>query len=199
MALPTGHHYGESHGDAGANMGGHHHSHEVPDPDTIEFDKAGIGDPVLRGDCSLVRPSELGVEIAGFAAVKAPIASETSGFGTGAWDFGGGVTLARTFPHSVTSLELGYWWLGSLETIELLDPVTARLSYSRSIGSGDSAVGGYLRGSTAAVSDTEAPVEAAAFLSHRLRSGAVIDLDLAIGLTATAPDVALQLGWRWAL
>jgi hypothetical protein len=195
MALPTGHHYGEGHGDHGGGMGGNHHTHHVPDPDTIAFDEAGIGDPVLRGDLMLAHSIGLGMELDGFAAIKASVASEASGFGTGAWDYGAGLTLSRAGRQSAVALELGYVRLGDPETIELLDPVTARLTYSHRIGGGENAIGGYLRGSTATVADTEAPVEAAVFVTHRLGGGAQVDLTLSAGLTATAPDAALRLGW----
>jgi hypothetical protein len=163
----------------------------VPDPDTVEFDETGVGDPLLRFD---VRLTDAGRASWGlFAGAKAPIADEESGFGTGEWDFGGGVTYGASAGRGRIFGELGYWVYGDIELYELDDPVVATLGYTSPFGDRWSWLVA-LYGASTAFDEVDGPVEASASLRRAFDRGA-LSLTLGAGLTETAPDLRLTLGW----
>lgn len=196
VPIPVGRHHGseEPPGTMGGGMSGSHHGGvPVPDPDTLDFDETGVGDPLLRADVRLTgdgAPTRFGL----WAAVKPPIADETSGFGTGELDAGGGVTFGRRAGRGLWLGELGAWVLGDPPDFELEDPFSWALSYGHPVGDRGSLLVG-VAGWTETVDGADGPAWASLSGGRRLRGGGLVTLTGTAGLSETAADWSLALGW----
>lgn len=202
--VPTGRRFGDGSGmdgDGNGDGGGNGSRSDrgrgpviVPDPDTLDFSETGVGDPLLRVDLEIARGggSTAGV----FASVKPPLADEDSGFGTGEWDAGGGVTFSRRAGAGLLLVELAYWSFGDLPDLELEDPFAASLAYGRPVGGGAVSWLAAVSGFTETLDGADGPVELSlTFSRQRPEGGRRLSLTVAAGLTETAADGRVALGW----
>jgi hypothetical protein len=168
----------------------------VPDPDTVEFDETGVGDPLMRVDLRLGGSDRTRFGL--FGGVKAPIVDVDDGFGTGEWDFGGGVTFGAAAGRGRIFGELGYWVYGDLDLYELDDPMVATVGYGASFDERWSWLAS-LYAATASFDEVDGPAEASVAFQRAFDGGRFLSLTLGVGLTETAPDVRLTLGWSSSL
>ncbi len=96
-----------------------------------DFNDLGIGDPYLKVGALLYRGVFYRNSFGVFGTIKAPVADETQGFGTGEWDFGLGVGWSRRTAKNLLFLELAYWSLGEPP---LTSPSITRLQVSSPMG-----------------------------------------------------------------
>lgn len=171
----------------------------VPDPETLDFDETGVGDPLVRVDYAVSEGRESGLGFGVYGAVKPPLADEDSGFGTGELDYGGGVTFSKRADSILFLADLGYWVFGDLPDLELKDPFTYSLGAGSLLADGRYSVLGSISGYSEIVDGVDGPVEAALTLGRRLRSDRSFDIRLSAGLTDTAADFGVSLGWRVGL
>ena len=136
------------------------------------------------------------LQVAGFA--KAPVASIESGVGTEAWDFGGGVSLAAGNARFLLFADATWWSYGDMPDLELEDG----LSYG--VGVGVSASEKLMMiasfsgmGRIVPTADPYASLAAAA--SYEVMEGKRISAGAGVGMTESASDLTLFLGWSAAL
>jgi len=130
-------------------------------------------------------------------AAKVPL-TDTTAFGTGAWDFGASVSFTRHFGATgLLDLDLSYWQLGDLPDLDFRNPVLGTLSAGRAIGV-EWAGTVFVTGGTAALRGYDPPVSVG-FTVARLGTPALWGLTGALGLTPTVPQVAVSLSWRVGL
>jgi hypothetical protein len=127
------------------------------------------------------------------AAGKAPLAASES-FGTGEWDYGGGASLANHLGGNFVFVEAIYWFLGDPAGVELRDALAYAISIGRPFGRFGTLAS--LTGYTRLVDGVEPPVQVGAMLSYRLRSGRSLSAGVTFGITDSASDVAVSLGWN---
>lgn len=125
---------------------------------------------------------------------KVPV-TDTTAFGTGAWDVGGTLSFTRHFGTAAfVGLDVAYWHLGDLLELDFRDPVLGTLSAGRALGAGWAGTL-FVWGGTAALRGYEPPVSIG-FTAARLATPAMWGVTGAIGLTETVPEVAVSLTWR---
>lgn len=168
---------------------------EVPNPDTLDFSEAGVGDPVFRADFIVNQWAATGSSFGLYGAVKPAIADEDNGFGTGEWDYGAGITLSKKVGSALLLADVGYWIFGDLPDFDLEDPLAYSLALGRSLKGGRVSVLGAVSGLTETVDGIDGPLQISFTGSRILRRDRRISLTLAAGLTDTAPDVSLAAGW----
>lgn len=155
----------------------------------------GLGDPVARGEVELL-PNHWGIRsLRLVVAAKAPVASVSQAFGTGEWDYGGGIALASVVRGTFVFADATYWRLGDSPSLELRDAVWYGAAVGRPL-SGRVALVASFTGSTRVLDGVAAPVQTGAGVSYRWPSGRTVSLSAAVGVTASAPDVALGVGWQ---
>ncbi len=172
---------------------------DVPSPDTLDFDKSGVGDPLFRADFAVSESRAEGPGFGVYAVAKPPLADEDSGFGTGEWDYGAGITISRQAGSILFLADLGYWVYGDLPDLELKDPLTFSLGLSHSLSGGRLLVGASVWGSTETVDGVDGPLQIGITASRLVGSGRSYSLTLSAGLTESAPDHSLSVGWRVGL
>ncbi len=168
----------------------------VPNPQTLDFNETGLGDPVFRADFAVFERSSSGVRFGVYGAAKLPLADEDSGFGTGEWDFGAGITVSKKVGSTLFLADLGYWSFSDLVDFEIKDPFTYSFGLGRSLEGGRYSVLGSISGYTETVDGIDGPVEAGLTVSRLNSSGRSLNLMLSAGLTESAPDYSLSIGWR---
>lgn len=204
VPVPSGRRLGVEGDDGGAGTGGSGQGSGmgpggtviVPDPDTLTFNQSGVGDPVLRADLTVSEGGATGPRVGVYATAKPPLADGDSGFGTGEWDYGAGVTLSKKAGAALVLADFGYWTLGDLPDLELQDPFAYSLGLGRSTADGRYSLLGSISGMTEIVAGVEGPVQVGITVSRLLESKRSLISTLAAGLTESSPDYSVSVGWR---
>lgn len=165
-------------------------------PDTAQFDKAGVGDPAAFASLRLVNDGVGVPAIHVTGAVKFPVASVRSGFGTGEWDYGAGAGLSKQLGAMFVAADVMYWWLGDMPDLAFRNPVTFAGTVSRLVAHDRYAVYANAWGSTKSLADIEAPAQVGAGVC-RMQSGlCVLGFGLSFGLTSSSPDLSATINWQ---
>jgi hypothetical protein len=166
-----------------------HGAVEVPASAAGEYQTA-LGDPLLS---LWWRTRGRGTNVGLGATVKLPVA-DTASFGTGAWDVGAGAALSHAVGGGfLLGLDVAYWRMGDLETLELRDPVYGSVSLGY-LGSGG--WGGMLvaSGGTTMVEGFDGPLSIGGGV-HRISGDRSWSVLSTLGLSETSPDFSLGLLW----
>lgn len=157
---------------------------------------AGVGDPLVRADVELLTDDGSRPSLRLNASTKFPLADVDDGFGTGAWDHGVGVSLAKRLDRSSVFVDVGYWNFGDLPDLVLKEAVVYSLAYGRVLGAGRWSLLTSLSGWTAILDGVVPPVQVGVGLSRLITPSRSLSLSAGVGLTETAPDISISLGWR---
>lgn len=167
--------------------------------DTTSYDEVGVGDPTFRVEADLTASGHGPWSVALGGEVKPPLADPDRGFGTGAWDGGIALSVARRLGTTFLFADVGYLVLGDMEEIELRDPLTYAAGVGYSLPSGRIGLLASLSGSTRILADTDPPLQAGAGVNVRLSPRRSLDTNVSFGLTESSPDVAVAVGWTVGL
>ncbi len=156
------------------------------------------GDPLVSGALELVRSQTWLRSLALNVAAKAPLNDVSSGVGTGRWDFGAGGTVVAGLGPLLAIVDLSYWWYGDLAELALRDGVnwgaSLGMPLSRSVTVTAMAMGGNR------IIETAQPSRAvSAGLIYRVSSRSSLSVSAGTGLSETAADLTLSVGWLLAL
>ncbi len=168
-------------------------------PDTATFDQVGVGDPTLRLAVDLVPPGRRDFSVTVAGQVKAPLADPTRGFGTGEWDGGGSLSVARRLGSTLLFGELGYWILGDLPDLELRNPVSFSVGVGQRIAGGKLSVLASLSGTSRILAETDPPLDVGGGIGYRLGEGRSLGVSVSVGLSESSPDLAVSAGWQIGL
>lgn len=176
----------------GEGMGDGRRTIEIEEPGSLELDVAdpliGLGVDLPLGGAAL-RSVRLGV------SATPPVRSVESGIGTGEWDYGVGAGASISVGALVVLLD-GTWWMpGDMPDLELNDV----LEFGGMIGGwfGNGSLGWSLAvsGSTSMIDDVAGPVSTGGDLLFGSGRGSSLRAGLRFGLTESAADIAVALGW----
>jgi len=176
----------------GGMMSGGRHRLVMPASAMTRY-RVAPGDPVVQLGWSALQDA---TALTTSVAAKIPL-TDTTAFGTGAWDVGATLSFTRHFGTRFVGLDVAYWHLGDLPELDFRDPVLASVSAGRTVGA-RWAASLFASGGTATLRGYDAPFVIGATVA-RLGTPALWGVTAAIGLTQTVPDVAVSLTWRVAL
>jgi hypothetical protein len=161
------------------------------DPADITGLRAAAGDPSLQASLRLL--DAFGTNLRASFSVKVPVSS-TDQFGTGEWDVGGAVSLGqRIGDATIATVDVSYWYLGDLPTLELRDPLGVSVRIARVMRVWAVGVSGSV--SQSVVAGYDPPVTVGGELSRNVGAGSW-GVQLGIGLSDTTPDVSAGVLWR---
>ncbi len=127
-------------------------------------------------------------------AAKVPL-TDTTAFGTGAWDVGGTLAFTRHIGTAgFVGLDVAYWHLGDMPALDFRDVVLGTATAGRAV-SAKWAGSIFVSGGTAALRGYDAPASVG-FTLARLGKPALWGVTGAVGLTQTVPQVAVTLTGR---
>lgn len=157
-----------------------------------------VGDPLVTGGVQLFRGRGTLRSVDLTAAAKAPVNGLESGVGTGEWDWSVGGTTALAIGPVVAVLDGAYWWYGDLPELALND------GFSWGVGLGLPVSRGlWLSGSTTGTNSIIGSAQPARTVSGTLlyatSPAGGVSVTLGAGLTETAADYSISIGWRHTL
>lgn len=167
---------------------------EVPTSATTGY-RWSAGDPFVSLSLFGLRGRWGGVTLGG--SVKVPV-TDTTSFGTGAWDVGGAVSGSAILSSRIMlGVDVGYWYMGDPPDLDLTNPVMFGGTLSILAGRGwGTSIG--LSGATPTIAGFAPSVSVTAGLLRLQKTGS-LGLLGTVGLTETAPDVSVALSWRVGL
>ena len=131
--------------------------------------------------------------------MKAPLADEETGFSTGEWDVGGGIAWLHQVARTRIRVEATYWRLGQPPDVTLKDPFTYQLQVGRFLADGGILIEASVFGRTETIAGDGGTHLLGLSTEHAVRPRTFFFASLSLGLSDTAPDVALVLGMRFGL
>lgn len=158
-----------------------------------------MGDPMGRLGVEVLSDRGALRSLRATGGVKLPATDLESGVGTGEWDFtlGGSALFARG--STFVMVDASYWWLGDLPDLELRDGVSYGLAVAVPVWDGRGTLMGSASGASRWVDTVDPPLTAGVALGVRLDSGWSLSGGVAAGLTESAPDLSLSMGWSRTL
>lgn len=168
----------------------------------LVFDEAYtavLGDPYVSANARILTGTGGFRSLSVSGSAKVPVSDPDSGVGSGAWDFGLGASAIVGVGRTLLLTDLTYRWLGDLADLELLDGVAWTVGASRPIGSGSASILVALSGMSSAIDGVEAPLSLLASLGRTLGARGFATAGFGLGLSESAADVSLSLGWSLRL
>lgn len=164
----------------------------IPAPvDAVTGYQLMLGDPLAQATVSLIPAGR--VTLSATATVKVPLASTTT-IGTGKWDVGGLASALWLAGNRWTlGLDVSYWYLGDLDSLDLENPLIGTLSVGRLLGYEWAASLG-VSASTGSLTGFDPPLSVLASLT-RLSNPNAWGVNAGVGLTETAPAFSLGAVW----
>lgn len=155
-----------------------------------------VGDPFFSAGVELYHGTGTlrSMSVQGFA--KAPMASVASGVSTGQWDYGGGASLSLGAGRTFFFGDASYWVLGDMPTLQLLDNVVYGAGIGQTSEDGKWSVLGSVSGSSAVIRNVTPPASLGVSVGYLQSESQSVTLGAHFGLTESAPQFGLSLGWR---
>jgi len=179
-------------------------AHDDPAPVVLPVEDeagwtSGVGDPMARVDVTVVRATTRRPAVSLAGGFKVPVASVESGLGTGEWDYGAGLSVAQPVAGTLVMADVFYWKLGNMPDLELEDAWAYSVGVGKVIGGGRVSVMGSLLGSTVILEGSTPARSVSLGVAYLAAPGRSLTAGASVGLSETAPDYSIWLGWRLAL
>lgn len=165
--------------------------------ETAEY-SVGVGDPLFRGSVTPYQGLGFLRSVEVQAMVKAPVADSSTGVGTGAWDVGGGASAGLGIGRSYLFVDAAVWSPGDMPDLDLREYVTLSVGVGRPLTDRWSVLAS-ASFATPMIDGLAPPASLGGGVSRRIGDGASMNAGAGIGLTESAPDVSVYVGWSAGL
>lgn len=156
--------------------------------------RSGLGDVVLRGGYDVLRDDPHPLDLTVVAKVKAPTASRAKGLGTGEFDAGAGVELAKLVAPGWTVLADAYFTaIGDPPGSDLDNQLAVDVGVSRALKE-NLTLTVLLEASNALVPGEPGPRDVRAIVEHRFDERAAVFGGGSVGLSNGSSDYGISLG-----
>ncbi len=159
----------------------------------------GLGDVFVRANYALVWQRNGWPNVTLRALTKIPMASASRGLGTGEWDAGVFLSLARFANNFYLSTEVGYLWLGDPPGATYQDPVSYAVGVGRTFANGRLGLLLLYSGTSKIFAAYQEPRQIGIGLNWRLSNRLGLFTNFARGLSETVPDFGFAFGMSTAL
>jgi len=159
-----------------------------------------LGDPVLSAATELAFGASGTTRIGAQLLAKLPVATPSSGVGTGEFDYGAGLSFSAVGLRTFFFADLSHWVLGDMPDLPLRDITSGALGVGVTFGEmGRVSTLATVSGATAIVGTMDAPLSAGLSLGIAAGERRYFTVGAAAGLSESAPDWSLSVGWRRSL
>ncbi len=166
------------------------------DADTVSYTRASFGDPNISGTFRIFTSQDRRTSLQASASVKFPLADPSNGFGTGAWDFGSGLSFAqRLGSHYIWLVNAMYWQLGDMDDLEFKNPVSFSSGLGRVFAGSKWMVSANIYGYTKILDEADPPLSTGLSSSVGITDKVQLSANLVIGLSESVSDLSMGLGW----
>lgn len=159
----------------------------------------GLGDVFVRANYALTWQRNRWPNITLRALTKIPTASVSRGLGTGEWDAGVFLSLARFANNFYLSTEVGYLWLGDPPGATYQNPVSYAVGVGRTFANGRLGLLLLYSGTSKIFAAYEAPQQIGIGLNWRFSNRLGLFTNFARGLSETVPDFGFSFGMSTTL
>jgi hypothetical protein len=159
----------------------------------------GLGDVFVRANYALAWQRNGWPNVTFRVLTKIPTASASRGLGTGEWDAGVFLSLARFANNFYLSTEVGYLWLGDSPGAIYQNPVSYAVGVGRTFVNSRLGLLLLYSGTSKIFADYEAPRQIGIGLNWRPSNRLGFFTNLAGGLSETVPDFSFSFGLSTAL
>lgn len=158
--------------------------------------EAHLGDPILQAGLDLATSSDDTRRLGAQLMAKLPLADVNSGVGTGAADFGAGVSLSITTGRTFVFVDATYWTIGDLPDLALRDIVNGTFALGRILGdAGKWTILGSFSGATPILGNVEAPLSTGLSVAYVRFPRRALNVGVSFGLSESSPDWTASVGW----
>lgn len=199
--IPTG---GTGHGQVGQHGSGTGNQyqdlarrgrHRVDLPDTVSYRQASFSDPSIFGSLQIFNSSAQTTNLNLNASAKLPFTKPASGFGTGAWDFGAGISLFHRIQTMFLFLDTMYWRMGDMNDLDLINPLTGSAGAGKAFKGGEWMVNASISGSTKIIGSVDPPLNLNTGLGYLKSQKTSLNTTFSFGLSESSPDFTASVGW----
>jgi len=171
------------------------HGERVVLYDSTDYQEIGLGDLFIQANWRLMEEVKALPSISLTAGFKVPLADVEDGFGTGEFDNGAGVSISKALSICLAIIDLSYWRLGDLTGLELKDAFVYSLAIGRPIVNRKLNLLVSFSGCSEVIDDAGPSAQIGLGLAYYLDSGPNLNGSVALGVTDSAPDFSVSLGW----
>lgn len=156
----------------------------------------GLGDLYGYFDYKIISDYETGLDLFANAQVKIPTANVSMNIGTGKIDFGGSITLRKSFDDFVGIVDIGYLNIGDPDSVTYKNPFTYGIGLGKFFNDGKYSVLFYYAGYTKMIDAYDAPRQISLGINYRASENIILSLINSAGVGNTSPDFTLSGGIR---
>lgn len=157
-----------------------------------------VGDPMFDAGFELLDGTGWVRSLEIIGAAKAPVASIESGVGTEAWDVGGGLSVAAGSGRVLLFADASYWSYGDMPDLVLEDGFSWGAGFGVAASDRVSLMASYA-GMERIVPTADPYGSLAAALRYAITEGSRLTAGVGVGLSESASDVSLFVGWSTTL
>ncbi|MGM0506300.1 MAG: hypothetical protein ACQER4_03830 [Bacteroidota bacterium] len=163
--------------------------------DTISYRQSSFSDPSLGGSWRLVRSSSGNTILNLNSTIKFPLTDPQTGFGTGSWDLGVGLSTFQRMGLFFLSGDLMYWRLGNMKELTLENPISISLGGGKAFFDGKVLTSAIYTASTEIVEGFDPPSSLIAGVGYMVSTGTSLNGNISFGLSESSSSFAVGLGW----
>lgn len=167
----------------------------VPLVDTVSYNKFGFSDPNVYLSARLTSQTSTKTTLYLNTSAKIPIADPETGFGTGAWDFGAGLSMTQRFGTLFITGDVMYWHLGDMKDLNFKDPISYALGLGKSFRNGKWLFSSIFTGYTPIIEGYDPPMSLGIGIGHFLTKNISLNANMSFGLSESSSDIGGGIGW----
>jgi len=169
---------------------------EVVLPDTVSYTKASFSDPSIQIGLKLFSGAQTQSTITLNGYLKVPLTDPSTGYGTGAWDTGTGVSVSQGVGYSwMLFADATWWWLGNMDDLTLNNTLAFSVGMGKILTGTSWIVNAALSGFTTVIDNYDPPLSIMAGSGYKVNDRVFLNLSLEVGLSESSPDVSTSVGW----
>jgi len=168
--------------------------------DTLSYTETNFGDPSLSASIEVLSTKDQKTTISANGGIKLPLANPQKGFGTGEWDWGGGLSWSQHISSKTMLLTSGMFWkLGDMDDLDFNNIITYSAALGQSFSNGKWMAIISFSGTTQIIDNIDPPLTLGSGVNMQASDKVSLNSNLSIGLTESASDVSIGVGWSLKL
>jgi hypothetical protein len=168
---------------------------EIELPDTVSYTKVGFSDPTAHMSLQVWKNSAYTTTVNINGTIKFPLTDPNDGFGTGQWDGGLGLSFMQRMGTFFLMGDAMYWWFGDLPDMELKDPIAYSIGVGKIFAYGKWLTNASFNGFTEIIDEYDPPMSVALGLGYQAQTRFSLNVNGSVGLSESAADLSLGVGW----
>lgn len=167
---------------------------EILLPDTSSYRQSSFGDPNIYANLNIYSSPSGTSSIQLNSSIKLPLANPSSGFGTGEWDYGLGLSASQRIGKLFVIIDLMKWWFGNLPDLVLENPLAYGAGVGWSINS-KWIINTSFNGYTEIINNIDPPMAVGFGIGHFFSQKISINGSTFVGLSESSSDFSVGVGW----